>query len=95
MRTLIATTAVAAAALLTIPAPSAEAGGLFYRDRAPAAAYYAPAPRRYYRAPMAAYFAPAPRRYYRARAVAPAYYSAPARRGCLFGWFGWGRRGAR
>ena len=40
MRSLIATTAIAAAALLTVPAPSAEAGGLFYRDRAPV--YYAP-----------------------------------------------------
>lgn len=46
MRSLIATTAIAAAALLTVPAPSAEAGGLFYRDRAPA--YYAPPAQRHY-----------------------------------------------
>jgi len=88
MRALIATTAIATAALLSIPAPSAEAGGLFFRDRAPLA-YRG-------RAPVAAYFAPAPRRYYR-RAPAVAYFGAPARRGCFFDdMFRWGdRRGHR
>lgn len=56
MRALTAALFVAAAALLAMPAPNAEAGGLFYRDRAPVA-YYAPAP---------AYYAPAPV-YYRDR----------------------------
>lgn len=86
MRALIAMTAIATAALLSIPAPSAEAGGLFFRDRAPLA-YRG-------RAPVAAYFAPAPRRYYRAPAVA--YFGAPARRGCFFDMFRWrDRRPAR
>jgi len=56
MRALTAAVLLAAAALLAMPAPHAEAGGLFYRDRAPA--HYAPAP---------AYYAPA-RAHYRERA---------------------------
>lgn len=42
------------------------------------------------RAPVR-YYTPAPRRYY--RPAAPAYYAPPARRGCLFDWFRWDRRG--
>lgn len=55
MRIPTAIVLLAAATFLTMPIPSADAGGLFYRDRAPARAYYAaPAPAYYY-APARAY----------------------------------------
>lgn len=58
MRALTIAALLAVAAFLAMPAPNAEAGGLFFRDRAPAR--YAPAP-----APV--YYAPA-RVHYRERA---------------------------
>jgi len=79
MRALIATTAIATAALVWIPAPSAEAGG-FFRDRAPMAYYRSPAP-------VALYYKPAPRRYYRAPTVV--YFAPPTRRDCFVDMFRW------
>jgi hypothetical protein len=63
MRVLLATMLIAAAAVLAMPTPSAEADGFFFRSRAPVAAYYAPAPRRYYRVVAPAYYAPPARRW--------------------------------
>lgn len=52
MRILAATVVLAAAAVVAAPMPTADAGGLFFRDRGPA--YYAP--------PAPVYYAPAYRR---------------------------------